>query len=265
MIDVICPIKYGTPPTWRSNLVNWFTELPIGRLLIGDGGVEDNTFRVLREFSRVTVLDHRHLHSQGRSIRDLIESAETDWFVYLHADVQLAEGWYTEMVKSQKDLDWFECERWIVELANGRCYRSPHQNEAARPYSGSQMGRKAAFTPFLERIDDDYLFRNEDLVLGALVQEAGGHYGRVLTTRHYHQVGPHRTGDRQPAVFDNFVRGIIKYCKPRDYLITAVHAGIAQLPKGHDLDALRQWTTATNDAWTREVEEASRARRNLPG
>jgi len=255
MIDVICPIKYGTPVTWHANLMNWYRELPIARLLIGDGGsVEDDTFQVLEHCPRVEVINQHDHFSQGYSIQDLVSRVESPWFVYLHADVQLAAGWYAEMCRHQDQYDWMECERWMVELDTGRCYCAHQQNSADRPYSGSQMGRLAAFKPFLGKIGDDYLFRNEDFIFRALVEEHGGKYGRVMSARHYHQLGGHGTATKQPDVYGNFTRGIVKYCQPNEFLIEGVAAGVRQLPEGYDGATLLADVAKLNPVWLETVE-----------
>src|SRR5437762_5084073 len=92
-IDVVIPVLH-TNELWRANLLSTYREIPVKRLLVGDGGCIDDTIEVARGFPRVHVFDHTSFNSLGYSIRKLIEEVRTDWFVYLHSDVYLPEGWF---------------------------------------------------------------------------------------------------------------------------------------------------------------------------
>ena len=74
----------------------------------------------------------------------------------------LPENWFQNMKKYQKDYDWFECERYNTIIIQ---YNEPNLKYRERAYSGCQMGRKKAFEYIIPKIDDDYLYRNEDIVL----------------------------------------------------------------------------------------------------
>lgn len=181
-IDVIIPVIH-TNELWEANLRSFYREIPIHKLLIGDGGCIDDSIRIAEKFPRVLVFDHRSYESLGYSIRKLIESVETDWFIYLHSDVYLPVGWFEAMQRHQGQYDWFECRQQATLLVE---YPLDYTN-VLRPFSGSQMGRRAAFESVLTSIDDDFLYRNEDIILAELVQRAGFRYGRVDEVFHYHQ------------------------------------------------------------------------------
>src|SRR5205807_340309 len=117
-------------------------------------------------------------------LRHLIEAVRTDWFVYLHSDVFLPPGWFATMSAHRREWDWFECDQRITILADYLL----DQKGAARAFSGSQMGRKSAFEKVTSAIDDDYLYRNEDIILATLVARAGFRYGKATDTFHFHQV-----------------------------------------------------------------------------
>ena len=71
-------------------------------------GCIDDTIAIAREFPRAHVFDHHKFTSLGFSLRRLIEEVETPWFVYLHSDVRLPEGWFDAMSAAQEKFDWFE-------------------------------------------------------------------------------------------------------------------------------------------------------------
>jgi hypothetical protein len=87
-VDVIIPIVH-TNELWRSNLISIYREIPVNRLLIGDGGCMDNSLEVARQFPRVEVIDHRSFTSLGYSIRHVIEALEREWIIYLHSRAYL--------------------------------------------------------------------------------------------------------------------------------------------------------------------------------
>lgn len=260
-VDVIIPVIHSND-LFYNNLLSFYREIPVNRLLLGDGGVLDNTLEVARQFPRVEVLDHTKIHSQGYSIRLLIEAVQTEWFIYLHADVFLPPGWFEAMLHHRSEYDWFECPQRITAMIE-----YPLESPFPRSYSGSQMGRKAAFADVLPQIDDDYLFRNEDIIFSTLIRNAGQRWGQVDNTFHYHQVMNRRskrertfkkvnfeiekTPQEDVFEFTNQVRGIIKYLQPEDYLIYGVQVGIDRLRQLEALDweEFITWVSQTNPAW----------------
>jgi Glycosyl transferase family 2 len=264
MVDVIIPVK-NTNPLWRANLLNIYQEIPMARLLLGDGGCEDDTLEIAREFPRVEVVDQRGFNSLGGCLRDLIERVNTEWFIYLHSDVHLPAGWFEAMWRRRADYDWFECERRMAVLVE---FNAIAQNRAERAYSGSQMGRSASFEPLLVQIDDDFLYRNEDLILTELVEQHGGRCGRISDTYHIHEI-MNKYGQQEPdfkrvqierkedpaylrRTFDMQVRGLIKYTQPiKEHLIRGVRGSLMALVEMDAVDAaeFRRWTEATNPSW----------------
>src|SRR5258706_5096232 len=126
-LDVIVPVMHANE-LWRKNLHSAYREIPINRLLISDGGSIDDSIAIVREYPRVTVLDHRHFVSLGYCLRKLVEAVETEWFVYLHSDVFLAPGWFEGMLVDKTRFDWFESNQHTVILAE-----MPHGYELGNP------------------------------------------------------------------------------------------------------------------------------------
>ena len=149
-VDVIIPV-YHTNELWRANLISIYREVPVRRLLISDGGVIDNSLDVIKEFPRVEVFNHRNYKSLGKCIAELIKAVTSEWFIYLHSDVYLPNGWFNAMVPYNTKFDWYGCPMNITVLV------SYNLDEPHRPYAGSQIGRKAAFKNGIEFIEDDYV------------------------------------------------------------------------------------------------------------
>jgi hypothetical protein len=280
-VDVIIPVLH-TNELWAKNLTSIYREIPVNRLLLGNAGCVDDTLAVARKFPRVQIFDHTAYKSLGYSIKELIRSVETDWFIYLHSDVYLPDGWFDTMRAHQGQYDWFGCPMRITALVE---YPVVNPN---RPYAGSQMGRKAAFLPGLDRIDDDYVYRQEDFVFARLVEDANFRHGRIEDTFHYHQVMPRVYGSSQRArrlrsievhedvapeeqfiTVDTQVRGIIKYLRPDAYQIGAVRENLWRLNKlgKLDLKTFRAWVEEVNPEWLPHIPwniRAGRLRSLLP-
>ena len=280
-VDVIIPIIH-TNELWENNLHSFYREIPVKRLLIGDGGCIDNSLDVVKRFPRVELRDHRAFTSLGFSIRKLIEDVETDWFIYVHSDVYLPEGWFDVMVRHQAEYDWFGCpSRNTVQVDY------PFVDKT-RPYAGSQMGRKDAFRPGLSKIDDDFVYRQEDLVFANVVKQAGFREGRIDDTFHYHQImhkeSPWSRKIKRVTIDMDWsrseevrscmtqVKGIIKYLNPdslpqENLLFDGVILNIVRLMELDEITwpQLREWIVETNPAWLKHLSrwkiESTRLRR----
>jgi hypothetical protein len=263
-VDVIIPVLH-TNELWRANLLSIYREIPVKRLLLGDGGCVDDTIDVARAFPRVQVFDHRAFKSLGFSIRRLIEEVETEWFIYLHSDVYLPEGWFNDMAAARHRYDWFESGQNITVMVQ---YVAP-TIEVERAYSGSQMGRKAAFKDVLPKIDDDYLYRNEDIIFANLIKDAGFRYGKVAEASHDHQVmfkesrwlrrvkrasfELELSHEEEVRAALTYVNGIVKYLHPdrAQDLIGGLHENLYRLTqlKAVEPNEFARWVAKTNPAW----------------
>ena len=56
-VDVIIPVL-ASNELWEKNLISIYREIPVNRLLLGDGGCADDTIAIARKFPRLQVLDH---------------------------------------------------------------------------------------------------------------------------------------------------------------------------------------------------------------
>jgi len=266
-IDVIIPLGVINV-FFERNLLSFYREIPINRLLIGNAGAIEESTDILRKFPRVEIFDHSNYNSLGYSISNLISKVETQWFVYLHADVYLPENWYEIMKIHQNEYDWYESDRKFVNLIE--VYR-PIYMKTNRAYSGSQMGRKKAFTNIIPKIEDDFLYRNEDIIFHELILQEGFRYGKIKDTYHYHQVSDQK-GLKKPIFKDITIKkfpdkeydirtytmqakGIIKYCPPKPYLIDAVNKALEVLKnyQALNLKEFKEWVKKTNIKWEKYI------------
>ena len=266
-IDVIIPI-INTNELFEKNLLSIYREIPVNRLLIGNGGSNDDSLEILKKFPRVEIIDQTKRRTLGYCIAELISLVETNWFIYLHSDVYLPENWYDEMKKNRIKYDWFESDNRITTLIN---YDAGIKH-TKRAYSGAQMGRKEAFKEIIPKIDDDYLYRNEDIIFKELIEQEGFKYGRVLEAYYYHQV-MNKKGENEPEFervdikrfrdkqweIDTYlkqVKGIIKYSLPKPYLIPEIIFPLKIL-KRYDvlnIDEFIKWVKNTNIAWLKYLD-----------
>ena len=266
-VDVIIPI-FNTNFLFEKNLHSFYREIPINRLIIGDGGSTDDSIEIVKKFPRVVIINQSKNKTLGFCIAELISLVETEWFIYLHADVYLPENWYDIMKKSKKKYDWFECSRRHVALFE---YIVGYQMKNERAYSGSQIGRKKAFEKIIPIIEDDYLYRNEDIIFAELIKSNGYKYGRVLDTYHYHQLMEKKGNlepkfqfsikkkeDREFDIKTNYMqaKGIIKYLYPKPYLINNVNFSLKLLYSYYNvnLDEFPKWVNRENKTWSKLVK-----------
>jgi glycosyltransferase involved in cell wall biosynthesis len=265
-IDVVIPVIH-TNELWEANLSSIYRDVPVNRIVISDGGCKDDSIAIAKRFPRVTVLDHRDTKSLGYCLRKLIEAVETEWFIYVHSDVYLPEGWFDTMRAHQPRYDWFGCPQRItvqVEYPN-----VDKMFDDVRPYAGSQMGKKSAFVEGIKKIDDDFVYRQEDYVLASCVPE--DRHGRVEDTFHYHQV-MHKVSpwarklkrvsvqvewsrDEEIRASTMQVKGIVKYLTPSRALVSEAELHIQRLLA---LDAITwpeflAWMEATNPVWVQHI------------
>lgn len=263
-VDVIIPVLH-TNELWYKNLISIYREIPVRRLLISDGGCTDNSIEIVNGFPRVTVFDHREYVSLGYCLRKLIESVNSEWFVYLHSDVYLPPGWFNAMRRYQDSYDWFGCPQRITCMVEYN--HVDRMSGLRRPYAGSQMGRKQAFLEGIGTIEDDYIYRQEDLVLLDIIERHGFRHGFVEDMFHYHQVmrkespwarkltsvkvSVQWSREEEIRAASMQVKGIIKYLQPSLALAIEVETQLLRLLKLQEmtLKDFMVWVKATNPEW----------------
>ena len=259
-VDVIVPVIH-TNELWKTNLLSFYREIPIHKLLIGDGGCIDNSMVIAKKFPRVQILNHRGYKSLGYSVRKLIESVEMDWFIYVHSDVYLPPGWFDVMKKHQAEYDWFGCSMQHTVMVE---YNLDY---GVRPWAGSQMGRKQAFVAGLTQIDDDYIYRQEDFIFADIVKKAGYKEGKINDTFHYHQtihklspwarkiksVNLEAEMSREEEIRTCMMqaKGLVKYIDPDPFHASGIVVNVDRLQEMGELTwaGFIKWVKATNPSW----------------
>lgn len=270
-VDVIIPIIH-TNEMWDANLRSIYREIPVKRLLISDGGCIDDSLDVLKKYPRVEIFDHKKYVSLGYCLKKLMEEVKTERFIYLHSDVYLPEGWFDQMWQSGSQYDWCESKHINTFLLDIPADYSKYN----RALSGGQIGKTASFAKVLPKIDDDYLYRNEDIIFAELIKETGAKYGRSEALL-YHEIMNKRSQWRRTIMkldisvdksreeeireYDMQARGLIKYLPPNDQSKPGTLASIQKLIElNHlDLEKFKEWvkTTPYGDQWLKVIDSKS--------
>ena len=131
--------------------------------------------------------------------------------------------------------------------------------------------KKTFFEKGIKKIDDDFVYRQEDFVFAQIVEDAGGKVGAIEDTFHYHQL------IKKPSPFERKitdvkvtvettkeekfrssmtqVKGIIKYLKPSVYLSVWATSEIVNLLEQNAITwhELRGWIAKTNPKWLKFI------------
>lgn len=269
-VDIIIPV-FNTNEFFERNLFNFYERIPINRLLIGDGGCTDDTIEIAKKFPRVEIIDQHKFHTLGFCLKDLITHVETEYFLYLHADVFLPENWYDTMIPNKKSYDWFDCSirnTVIIEVSGD----SDKETRGTLP--GTHVGRTSILKEATGRIDDDFVYRNEDFVIKEGVIKNGGHYGSIFDTCHYHQI-INKGGEKEPKLesveikkkvdpqyeiktLKMQVKGNIKYLSPDKRYVKNTFGALSCLMEyqAFDWKELKTWIMENNPEWLKHISPA---------
>ena len=270
-VDVIIPVIHSNE-LWEANLRSIYREIPVARLLIGDGGCVDDTIAVVKRFPRVEIQDHTAIRTIGYSERVLIESVKTDWFIHLHSDVFLPDGWFDIMRRYQPEYDYYGClERATVMVEH-------EANYGDRPWAGAQFGRTKAFEKGLKVVDDDYIYRQGDFLYRRMIEEGGFREGFVRDTFHYHQamfrksawqrnvksvkIDVEASPGEEVRTAETMARGVVKYFEP-PFMLDAVILHVNRLEElGETTWAdFERWVSETNPSWIAPLRQRRRRSR----
>lgn len=231
--DVIIPVK-STNRLFLNNIASLAEFQEVESIIIGDAGLAEDTRDSVRYMPKVNLISHAHFKSQGACIIDLVQRVSTSCFVYLHGDVTLPEGWFYEMYRGLSEADFVECGRHYEYEISHFDYSMDRVFPKARPLSGAQMGKRDFFLRASEKVDDDFLFRNEDLIFADLIEQIGGTYSIVNTTHHTHQIGFKRENENiDGSVSLKLVRRPSNSAKDRDIFLCQIRGLLKYTSGGH--------------------------------
>lgn len=263
--DIVLPLKNSTP-LFYQNLCSWYRHIPINNILVGDAGSGDDSIEIVKNFPRVKFFNHKEYLTSGYSIKKLIEQVETKYFFYLHCDVFIDKDSVKSIFANKNKADWIEGSRvhtiFFAKYAN-------NYDQLERSFSGLQFGNTDSLKKSTLNLDDGYCQRSEDIVIAEMVKNHGFKFYKDTNSVHYHQVMNKKSYSEPELVnikiskqSDNIydertyrrqALGIIKYCKPKKYLVEEVAKSLFILKQigKLDLEYYRNFAKVNNPEWKR--------------
>ncbi len=239
--DIILPLKNSTP-LFKENLFSWYRNININRILVGDANSGDDSIDIVKDFPRVKIFDHKNFLTSGYSIKKLIEEVNTKYFFHFHCDVFVNKKTIEPMILNKDKADWLEGSRIHTILFADY---AKNYDEAERSFSGVQFGKSEKLKKATENLEDGYCQRSEDIVITEMVKNHGFTFLKNTDSVHYHQ-SMNKKSFSEPEIIDVKITkktdpiyevrafkwqalGIIKYCKPKKYLIEEVAQSLFRL------------------------------------
>lgn len=218
IVDIICPIYWITDSLFLDNIKSWIDEIPINRVIFGinkkDLDFNEIWFNKIKEIAphiEIQIIDQTHFKTLGRCLADLMTRVETKWFVFVHSDVRILQGSFERMESyTQSKNGIIESERIFY---NGEIYRYGKTHRSERSYSGFQLIQKDSINNILDEIEDDFIYRNEDLIFQSRCIENGFKYIKVKAF-HIHQILNRLQTFSKPETTFMQWKGLVKYTQP---------------------------------------------------
>lgn len=223
-VDVICPIFYVDLGCFETIIKSWYHHIPINRLLIGIGKKNNKLLKILKKYPNVEIIDQTSYKTLGYCLQELFESVETEYFVYLHCDVELGESWFEKMWRSRVE--------GILESIKHPSFgpEALIQAKKYRAYSGAQL----IYAKSIENLnfEDDYIYCNEDAILQNIVLKRGFSYTKIhVFHNHYRMLGKRTQSEK--TILEWQWRGILKYAYPSSRLLPYIHSILNILAHQH--------------------------------
>ena len=172
--DVIVPLLEPNPDYFYENVDIWFKEIPINRLIFGCNLKFEEVEKLARQYPEIEIIDQTSIISAGKCLAELMKLVKTKWFVYIHADARPTPHCFEVLKREQaNDVGIIESNRVIWD---GKKTTYPNFIKVKRAYAGFQLFQKKAIEDIIYRIEDDYIFRSEDLIFQQAIEKAGYKY-----------------------------------------------------------------------------------------
>ena len=268
-IDVLLPTLDAVNFLEKA-LYTIYKEIPIRKLFVCDGGSKDGTIEILKKFPRMELHIKPDIKTGGKYIEFLLALVETKWFVIVDADRELSPGWYDEMCKHQNEYDVLENSRTVSAYHK---YIEDKEQLMKNSRSGAlcHLAKKEAFKDW--NCDDDYMWRQVDIMFRHVPEKSGFKYGKIDTTLNIHNetdripyssdVGKsyrkliipppyYRILDKKKAkrIEEETAKGAVKYFDP-NFVVVRDSPGFDFIIRGLD----RKWIEENNSEWLQRYDK----------
>lgn len=97
-VDVVFLTKNSVKPCLKECLNSLYANVPVGRLLVIDGGSTDGTLGVAKSYANCEIIDDSG-GNRATARQKGIEAAETTWHMHVDSDVVLSKDWFNQAQK----------------------------------------------------------------------------------------------------------------------------------------------------------------------
>jgi CRISPR/Cas system CMR-associated protein Cmr5 small subunit len=140
-----------------------------------------------------------------------MKEVRTEWFVYLHSDCYISKFAF-EVMKKHMNTGVGGIEGFPMHLQKvGELPKLFGMHWRDRAYSGFQVFRTKAIQEIIDKMEDDYVYRNEDLVFQNAVQKAGYTYEKSEALYTHYNKGEYKSNEKDAREMS---LGLIKYTMP---------------------------------------------------
>jgi len=272
--DMIVPTHYVDWNYFGSNVKSWIKEIPVKTLYLGcnnpDKGYIESLRTYLSQFASIVVIDQRGIKTLGMQLADLFKRTNTEFVCYCHADARPTPHSFLVLEADMEDhVGIVESERVSYPYEDPKSFPTvyPYYYYRNRSFSGYQLFRMEAIDDFLQFIEDDYIYRNEDIIFQNVCEEAGFHYQKSFAMHIHtnsnvnHKWTPQgeEGEDARAKTFDMQIKGIVKYCTPDPITKKAWIAAYGQCFRlnGTNLfDFIDDFVVKENPKWKNAIQEA---------
>ena len=240
-IDVICPIYHVHLDSFKIFIDTWYRNIPINKLIIGIGKENAELHWILSRYPKVIIINQTKHKTLGYCIQELINHVDTEYFVYLHSDVEILLNWFDRM--------WESKVRGILESLKDPSFGAEAliQARKQRAYSGAQLILKKC----IENLNwnDDYVYCNEDIIIKNHIINRGFTYVKTPIYHKHYRMLSKRTQPRDIILEWQF-KGVLKYCKPSHILMNYIKGILITLKKQYGREfILNEWIEKLNLKW----------------
>jgi hypothetical protein len=245
-IDVICPIYHVDLESFKIFIDTWYRNIPIRKLYIGLGKENDELVEFIIKYcssNNLTfeIYEQYWYKTLGYCLQQLINEVETEYFIYLHSDVEILLNWYPRM--------WEARVRGILESLKDPSFGAEAlvQARKQRAYSGAQLIYKKC----LEFIswEDDYVYCNEDIIIKNHIINHGYTYVKTpIYHKHYRMLS--KRSQPRDIILEWQFKGILKYSEPSYILMNYIKGILITLKKEYKKPfILNEWIEKLNPKW----------------